>query len=59
MLLDQVTEPQIRAVQMMTAATMAAFVGAAFAGKWAARIRMAAAILYIAAALGFVVWFAI
>ena len=59
MLLDQVTTPQIRAVQMVTAATMAAFVGAAFAGKWAAKIRMAAAVLYIAAGLGLVIWFTI
>ncbi len=59
MLLDQVTGSQIQAVQMVTAATMAAFVGAAFAGKWAAKIRMAAAVLYIAAAVGFAVWFTI
>lgn len=57
MLLDQVTEPQIQAVQVMTATTMAAFVAAAFFGKWAAKIRMAAAGLYIAAALGLIIYF--
>lgn len=57
MLLDQVTGPQIQAVQVMTATTMAAFVAASVFGKWAGRIRMAAAGLYIAAALGFLVYF--
>ena len=59
MLLDQVTAPRIQAVQIVTATAMAAFVGAAFAGKWATKIRIAVAAFYIAAAFGFVVWFMI
>jgi hypothetical protein len=52
MLLDQVSDRQMQAAQVMTGLTMAAFVAAPVFGRWARSIRMALACLYIAAAFG-------
>ncbi|HBK05711.1 MAG TPA: hypothetical protein DDZ81_07575 [Acetobacteraceae bacterium] len=59
MLLDQVTAPQMQTAQVLTGVTMAAFLAASLFGKRAATIRVAVAGLYIAAALGFLLYFTI
>jgi hypothetical protein len=57
MLLDQVSDRQMQAAQVMTGLTMAAFVAAPVFGRWARSIRMALTCLYIAATVGFLFYF--
>jgi len=56
MLLDQVTDAQIRSAQIITGVTMAAFVAAPVFGLQARRIRIAVTGLYLAAVVGFIVY---
>ena len=57
MLLDQVSDRQMQAAQIITGATMAAFLGARVFGRWANSIRVALTGLYIAAVCGFLLYF--
>jgi hypothetical protein len=56
MLFDQVSDAQMRAVQIFGGATMAAFVAAPIFRHRAQRVRVAVAGLYFVGVLGFVVY---
>ena len=57
MLLDQVTDTQIRAGQIMMGATMAAFLAAPVFRRYAQPIRLAVAAVYIVGVFGFLCYF--
>jgi hypothetical protein len=56
MLLDQASDAQIRAVQVVGGLTMAAFIGARIFGPRARRVQVVVAGVYIAAVVAFVVY---
>ncbi len=56
MLLDQVTDTQLQAARLFGGATMVAFLGAPLFRRQAQRVRIAAASIYIAGVLGFLIF---
>ena len=56
MLFDQATDTQIRAAQIISGATMVAFLAARMFRRHTQRIRLAIAGCYIAGILGFVLY---
>jgi hypothetical protein len=57
MLLDQVTDAQMQAGGLVMGATMAAFLGAAWVPRYGRAIRAAVVVIYLAAVLGFLLYF--
>ncbi len=57
MLLDQVSDSQIRAGQFLAGATMAAFLAAPLFRRYARAIRLTVAAIYIAALVGFLLYY--
>ncbi len=58
MLLDQVTSQQMQAGQAFTALTMAGFLSAPLFGRFAQRVRIGVAGLYLAGVVVAVIWLA-
>lgn len=56
MLLDQATDTQLQAARIFGGATMAALLAAPMFRRQAHRVRMTAAVIYIAGVLGFVIY---
>jgi hypothetical protein len=57
MLLDQVSDTQMRAASLVMGATMVAFIGSRWMPRFGQSFRLLVAGLYIAGVLGFVVYF--
>ncbi len=57
MLLEQVTDRQMQAGQFLAGATMAAFLAAPLFRRYAQPIRLTVAAIYLAALLGFLVYY--
>lgn len=55
-LLGPVSDAEMRAASVLSAATMALFIGARFLGPRGAWLRVAVTAAYIMALLGFIVW---
>ncbi len=54
-----VSAQEMQAGQMLTGLVLAAFIGARFLPRHAARIRVAALAIYLAGIAAFIVWFLI
>jgi hypothetical protein len=57
MLLDQVTDEQIKAGQIAAGAAMVAFLAAPYFRRYAQPIRLTVAALYVAGVLGFLLYY--
>jgi hypothetical protein len=57
MLLDQVTDTQLRAGQIAAGATMAAFLAARYFRNYAQSIRLTVAAIYIGGVIGLLLYF--
>lgn len=55
-LLTPVSAEEIKGAQVLSALTMAGFLGAGFFGAWANQFRLALTIIYIVALAGFLIW---
>jgi hypothetical protein len=56
MLLDQVTTGEMQAAQILTGATMVAFIAAPWFGRHAVMLRIATLVLYILGIVGFIIY---
>jgi MFS-type transporter involved in bile tolerance (Atg22 family) len=55
-LLDQVTDSEMQAGQILAVAAMVALLGARFFGRQAAKIRLVTTVMYSACVIGFLVY---
>ena len=59
MLLDQVTDTQMRAGQIAAGATMAVFIAAPYFRRYAQPVRLTIALIYIGGLVGLLLYFLI